>query len=64
MYRTEIVANQFEFGAKPNGVAQGGGNFAPQNNTQSNQVQNSVENNNANEIEYPEEDINPEDIPF
>ncbi len=59
MYRTEINLEKFEFGAKPSG------NFnqnqtQPENNNQSTQkVDNSAE-----EINYPDEEINPEDIPF
>jgi len=46
MYRTEIVADNVQFGTR----AQGTDNqSAPQSN---------------DTIEYPEEDINPEDIPF
>ena len=55
MYRTEIILNQFEFGAKPNGA---GGSAKSGN----------VSNNSAttvpSEPEYPDEDINPEEIPF
>jgi len=65
MYRTEIVANQFEFGAKPgmNGQSNEGDSYnKPQ------QVQDSASPNqkevSTSEIEYPTDDINPEDIPF
>jgi len=58
MYRTEIIVNQFEFGAKPNGA----GNSNYNNNSVS---QNTEEKPVAeNQIEYPTDDIDPEDIPF
>jgi len=56
-YRTEIVADRVQFGPRRDGQAQGG-NGAPvapapaENNT------------GADAIEYPEENINPDDIPF
>jgi single-strand DNA-binding protein len=56
MYRTEVVADSVQFGSRPQGVA----NMAPQS-------ENPVSAPAAAQIdtiEYPEEDINPEDIPF
>ncbi|MFT6361389.1 MAG: single-strand DNA-binding protein [Candidatus Paceibacteria bacterium] len=56
MYRTEVVADSVQFGRRPEGVA----NMAPT-------TENPVEAPAApamDTIEYPEEDINPEDIPF
>jgi len=57
MYRTEIIAEKFEFGAKPGGA--GGGNYnggsAPAVAPAANKVP---------EIQYPTEEINPDDIPF
>ena len=56
MYRTEVVADSVQFGSRPQGVA----NMAPQS-------ENPVSAPSAPQIdtiEYPEEDINPEDIPF
>ena len=56
-YRTEIIADRVQFGLKSNGGAgigastAGAGKLAP-------------ENQEIDSIEYPEEDINPEDIPF
>lgn len=55
-YRTEIVADRVQFGPRGGGggasapASQSGGNNAPQAP--------------SNDIEYPEEDIKPEDIPF
>jgi hypothetical protein len=58
MYRTEIIANQFEFGAKP-GASSNNYSEQPQNNNSFEEKEIS-----SNEIEYPTDDINPEDIPF
>ncbi len=56
-YRTEIIADRTQFGPR-GGATSGGGNTA-------NQAPTSKENNDEmDSIEYPEEDINPEDIPF
>ncbi len=58
MYRTEIVVDKFEFGAKPGqGGNSAGNNFENSQPVQKQEVK-------ADEIEYPEDDINPEDIPF
>lgn len=51
-YRTEIVADRVQFGPRT-----GGGSDAPQGGT-------STAATGGNPPEYPEEDINPEDIPF
>ncbi len=58
MYRTEIVADRVQFGSRAQGVASGAPAVAnpvaaPQTAAPS-----------MDTIEYPEEDINPEDIPF
>ena len=53
-YRTEIVADRTQFGPKS------GGGGSPSPSVQS--AQTSSEE--SDSIEYPEEDINPEDIPF
>ena len=56
-YRTEIIADRVQFGLKSNGGTPasastgGAGKFAG-------------DNQEIDSIEYPEEDINPEDIPF
>ena len=57
-YRTEIIADRTQFG--PRGGAATG---ATQSNTQIAQPGNGG-NDEVDSIEYPEEDINPEDIPF
>lgn len=58
-YRTEVVADKTQFGPR-------GGGSAPSSNTGNNASSASPANDNSSmdEIEYPEEDINPEDIPF
>lgn len=55
-YRTEIIADRTQFGPR----AMGGG--APT--SQANTAQQNNSDDNLDSIEYPEEDINPEDIPF
>ena len=59
MYKTEIVADRVQFGSRSQGVASG----APvsENPVSAPQVENASS---VDTIEYPEEDINPEDIPF
>lgn len=57
-YRTEIVADRTQFGPKAGGAGNGGttstGSKAPA----------AEGSDDVDAIEYPEEDINPEDIPF
>lgn len=57
MYRTEVVLDQFDFGQKPGGS--GGG--APQGGYQNNKPAAEAK---VPEIEYPTDEINPDDIPF
>src|SRR5262245_38374623 len=54
-YRTEVIAERTQFG--PRGTGNGGG--ASMSGTPK-----GGENDEVDAIEYPEEDINPEDIPF
>jgi single-strand DNA-binding protein len=55
-YRTEIVADRVQFGPRTDGGGQGGGNF---------QSQQAAPQQEAPEMpSYPDEEINPEDIPF
>ncbi len=54
-YRTEIVAERVQFGPRA-----GGGGPRPQGGD----AQPSTKEKKEDSIEYPEEDINPEDIPF
>ncbi|MEI6580849.1 MAG: single-stranded DNA-binding protein [bacterium] len=55
-YRTEIVADRTQFGPKGTGSSSGGAQ------TQAQPKETKGEE--LDSIEYPEEDINPEDIPF
>ena len=57
-YRTEIIADRTQFGPK----GTGGGGAAPSQSQATPSA--NVPEDDANTIEYPEEDINPEDIPF
>ena len=62
-YRTEIIADSMQFGPRGGGTSTGGGSssasssFGAKANTPS--APEPLET-----IEYPEEDINPDDIPF
>lgn len=62
MYRTEIVLEKFEFGAKPGGYT-GGGAPAAAGADQSSPAP-AGDSGSAPEIQYPTDEINPEDIPF
>jgi len=53
-YRTEVVADRVQFG--PKGGGGGGGKRAD--------AEEEVASNNGSGIEYPKDDINPDDIPF
>lgn len=54
-YRTEIIADKVQFGPRRDGE----GFSAPQGDTQAAKKSDDIDT-----IEYPEEDINPDDIPF
>lgn len=58
-YRTEIVADRTQFGPK----GSGGGDGASYQNSGTKTAQQPPQED-SDTIEYPEEDINPEDIPF
>ena len=55
-YRTEVIADRTQFGPKSSGSTGGAPSGAPK--------EASVKSGEVESIEYPEEDINPEDIPF
>ncbi len=55
-YRTEVIADRTQFGPKSGGSTGGG---APSVSKEASAKSGEVES-----IDYPEEDINPEDIPF
>ena len=54
-YRTEVIADRTQFG--PKGSGSGGASGASKDTS-------SAKNEEVDTIEYPEENINPEDIPF
>lgn len=56
-YRTEIIADRVQFGIRAGGAAGG----APKGDASSAPANNSVA---EEQIEYPSDEINPEDIPF
>ena len=55
-YRTEIVADRVQFGPKAGGATSGGS--MPSSDDQS------ASEDKGGQIDYPEEEINPDDIPF
>jgi len=60
MYRTEVILDKFEFGAKPGqGGQSGGGNYGGGQAAPAAPAAAKVP-----EIQYPTEEINPDDIPF
>ena len=61
-YRTEINAERVQFGPRPSGSRPGEGSAAPRSPDASVGVPTKTSGEDV--IEYPEEDINPDDIPF
>ncbi len=64
-YRTEIIADRIQFGPRTGGAPAAGGSYggASQSSSQQ-QTSNDEQKAPLDTIEYPEEEINPEDIPF
>jgi single-strand DNA-binding protein len=62
-YRTEVIADRTQFGPKANGAGGGTPRSAPGGETAGSKPASSASEE-VDSIEYPEEDINPEDIPF
>jgi single-strand DNA-binding protein len=62
-YRTEVIADKVQFGAK---AGSGDGNSAPQqqNEGDSSKPSSAPKADKGAQIEYPDDEINPEDIPF
>ncbi len=60
-YRTEIVADRVQFGPK---AGAGGGNYQKSDAARSSDTAGAVEKPDSGGIEYPTDEINPEDIPF
>ena len=63
-YRTEVIAESVQFGNTRSAGGEGGGYQASQNQGSSPVKQQSANSEQSDVIEYPDEDINPEDIPF
>lgn len=64
-YRTEIVIESFQFGPSAPGAAGGGGSYAPRaDDTDDSSHAPKGKSDKGGDIEYPAEDISPEDIPF
>lgn len=61
-YKTEIVADRVQFGPKNNGGYSSGSNSSPSVSVKGGPGP--AESEEGGEIEYPSEEINPEDIPF
>lgn len=59
-YRTEIIADRTQFGPKGGGASSGGTDGGASSGPKAE----NTSNDGGDSIEYPEEDINPEDIPF
>ncbi|MFA6338493.1 MAG: single-stranded DNA-binding protein [Candidatus Paceibacterota bacterium] len=59
-YRTEIVADRVQFGPKAGGSGMGGGSYQ----SQPSHDAPAGKKEELDSIEYPQEEINPEDIPF
>lgn len=66
MYRTRIVLEKFEFGAKPGGFTgnEQSPNQAPAQKNSAASAPSQPQPAPSDSINYPDEDINPEDIPF
>ena len=59
-YRMEIVADRVQFGPR----SAGGGGEAKTQSAEREKTDNTEQQTQSNDIEYPEDDIKPEDIPF
>lgn len=63
-YRTEIVVDSFQFGAQAGGDGQRSGGYAAGTPAQSEPASQQAPADMGADIQYPDEEINPEDIPF
>lgn len=64
-YRTEIVADTFQFGASAPGAGGGGGGYdGGGSRSGGDESSQSAPRDSGEAIQYPDEEINPEDIPF
>lgn len=62
-YRTEVIADRVQFGSNSGG-AKSGGSSDQSSSTKDSQAQVPIKEEELDTIEYPEEQINAEDIPF
>lgn len=62
-YRTEIVVDNFQFGPQAGGVG-GSGNFGDSRGGDEGSQDTGGNSNGGDSIQYPDDEINPEDIPF
>lgn len=63
-YRTEIIADRIQFGPKGGGVTSGGGEGSTAGASAAKPKSQAATAPEMETIEYPDEDINPDDIPF
>lgn len=63
-YRTEIVVENFQFGASAGGPGEGGGSSNRGQAPAASQGMEDAGGDTGGAIQYPDEEINPEDIPF
>ena len=61
-YRTEVIADRVQFGSSGAGKTSGGANESPS--AKNSSAQQSGDDSGLDTIEYPDEQINAEDIPF
>jgi len=61
-YRTEVIVENFQFG--PSSAGQGGGTYTPSQSEVGAASVSGAKADKIDTIEYPTEEINPEDIPF
>jgi single-strand DNA-binding protein len=63
-YRTEIIADTFQFGASAPGAGGGGSSYDSGSRSSGDEPSQSAPRDSGEAIQYPDEEINPEDIPF
>lgn len=63
-YRTEIIADSVQFGNRPSGAGASSGAQASTTSPASQKTGDTPPDTSGDKIEYPTEEINPEDIPF
>jgi len=63
-YRTEVIADRVQFGSNTGGGAKSGGSYDQTSQAKDSQAPSGAKEEELDTIEYPEEQINAEDIPF